>query len=300
MPIVEPVAQPLAADSVYTPVGAGRHRPNERKTAFVLAIFLSAFLLFQVELLLGKQLLPIFGGAPAVWTSCLLVFQLLLLAGYTFAHGIAVGLTVRQQGFVLLSLLGISLCIFATTSVLWSSPITPFTSWNIAAEGDPTWTIVKLLLLAIGLPFFILSTTSPLTLHWMAKSSSGNTPYRLYALSSVGSLLGLVSYPFLVEPNLRLHTQSWFWTAAYAIYAVAYATCALQMTRSTEAKPISEPGTGTTPSPAWSSRLLWVSLAACASVLLLATTNYMPGISRNSLPLGVAPRSIPDFLHFLF
>jgi hypothetical protein len=275
MPIVEPVAQPLTAEFGYDPVGGVPRRPNGRKTAFVLAIFLSAFLLFQVELLLGKQLLPIFGGAPAVWTSCLLVFQLLLLTGYTFAHGIAIRLTVRQQGLVLLSLLGLSLCIFATRSVLWSSPITPFTSWNIAAEGDPTWTIVKLLLLAIGLPFFILSTTSPLALHWMAKNSPGNTPYRFYALSSVGSLLGLVSYPFLVEPNLRLRTQSWLWTAAYAIYAVAYATCAMQMTKSTEAEPVSEVDAEVTPSPTWSARLLWVSLAACASVLLLATTNYI-------------------------
>jgi hypothetical protein len=246
---------------------------------FALTIFLSAFLLFQVELLLGKQILPIFGGAPAVWTTCLLVFQLLLLGGYTFAHGVAVRLTLRQQTLVQLSLLGLSLCVVVIASRMWPSPITPVASWRPGSVDDPTWTIVRLLLATIGLQFFVLSTTSSMTLHWLAKTAPGNPPYRLYALSSAGSLLGLLSYPVLVEPNLRLRTQAWAWTASYVVYAFAFGICALLVRRAASQRPeiagLPKVRQDLTSSPGWPARLLWVALAACASVLLLATTNYI-------------------------
>src|SRR5260370_2305188 len=246
---------------------------------FALSIFLSAFLLFQVQLLLGKQILPLFGGAPAVWTSCLLVFQLLLLAGYAFAHGLAVRLTLRAQALVQLSLLCLSLLLVATLSRVWPSPITPRASWRPEGDPHPTWLIIRFLLAAVGLPFFLLSTTSPLAQHWFAKTAQGRSPYRLYALSNAGSLLGLLSYPILIAPNLRLPSQCWCWTLSYVAYAVAFAFCAVLTRRGSTGAIAGAEATHTQrrpePQPGWSLSVLWVTLAASASVLLLATTNFI-------------------------
>src|SRR5713226_7916739 len=246
---------------------------------FALAIFLSAFLLFQVQLLLGKQILPVFGGAPAVWTSCLLVFQLLLLAGYAFAPGLALRLTLRAQALVQLSLLCLSLLLVATLSRVWPSPITPGAGWRPEGDADPTWLIIRFLLAAIGLPFFLLSTTSPLAQHWFAKTAKGRSPYRLYALSNAGSLLGLLSYPILIEPNLRLHTQAWLWTLDYVAYAVAFAFCAVLTLRESTGAIAGAKATDAQrrpePRPGWPASVLWITLAASASVLLLATTNFI-------------------------
>src|SRR2546426_608305 len=243
-----------------------------------LAIFLSAFLLFQVQLLLGKQILPLFGGAPAVWTACLLVFQLLLLAGYAYAHGIAAGLSLSRQSIVHFSLLLLSVVALVFLSRIWPTPISPGAAWHPLADADPTWTIIKFLLAAVGLPFFLLSTTSPLLQHWVASRMPLHSPYRLYALSNAGSLFALLSYPFLVEPNLRLRTQAWIWVAGYATYIAACCVCAATMTRSnppasSNPAPLSTPIVRSVFPLGWALPFRWVCLAACASTLLLATTN---------------------------
>lgn len=255
-------------------------RANERaRLLFAAAILLSAFLLFQVQLVLGKQLLPLFGGAPAVWTACLLVFQMLLLAGYAYAHGIAVRLTLRMQVLVQVTLLGASVALLAFNGLRWTTPITPAESAGSLNAADPTWTIVRLLLSAVGLPFLVLATTSPLLQHWLARTAPRRSPYRLYALSNLGSFLGLLSYPFLVEPNVRLRVQAWVWAACYGLFVAVYCACARSAAVSVVA----------TPAPAgrvvaagehrdsrgWRFRVLWTGLAACGSVLLLATTNLI-------------------------
>ncbi len=245
-----------------------------------LAIFLSAFLLFQVQLLLGKEILPLFGGSPAVWTACLLVFQLLLLGGYAYAHGIAAGLSLRRQSIVQFTLLLLSVAALLFLSRIWPTPISPGGTWRPLADADPTWTIVQFLLVAVGLPFFVLSTTSPLLQHWLASSRPLHSPYRLYALSNAGSLLALLSYPFLVEPNLRLRTQAWIWVAGYAAYVAVCGICAATIARS---KFPASPGLAPLPTPivrsvsplGWGLPFRWVCLAACASTLLLATTNLI-------------------------
>ena len=247
---------------------------------FAIAIFLSAFLLFQVQLLLGKQILPLFGGAPAVWTACLLVFQLLLLAGYAHAHGLAAKSSLRGQAAVQVVLLIVSLAALVVLSRSWSTPITPDAAWRPAPDANPVWSIVRFLLTAIGLPFFLLSATSPLLQHWFAEAAPQKSPYRLYALSNVGSLLGLLSYPFLIEPNFRLRTQAWVWIAGYSAFAAAYVFCAFIARRTISAQDSREKRIVAAPvSPAskfaWTFPAQWITLAMCGSVLLLAATNFI-------------------------
>lgn len=250
-----------------------------RRLPFALAIFLSAFLLFQVQLLLGKEVLPLFGGAPAVWTACVLVFQLLFLAGYGYSHGLATWLSLRRQVIVHGALLGVSAVFLAVLGHIRSTPIATSVNWRPQAGANPTWTITEFLIGAIGLPFFLLSATSPLMQHWFAQTAPKRSPYHLYALSNTGSLLGLLSYPFLVEPHVGLAVQGWAWAAGYGLFLVCYyfsargaartaAPAALKDTFIPDLRPRGA-------CVGWPLRLFWVGLAACASVLLLATTTLI-------------------------
>jgi hypothetical protein len=246
---------------------------------FALAIFLSAFLLFQVQLLLGKQILPVFGGAPAVWTVCVLVFQLFFLVGYGYSHGIATRLPIRRQIYLHCGLLGISVVFLFVLSYVHSTPIGLGPSWRPAPGANPTWTIAEFLVLAIGLPFTLLSATSPLLQHWFSLAAPEKSPYRLYALSNVGSLLGLLSYPLLIEPHIGLHAQGWAWAAGYCVFLVCCYSCARSAIRSPGVAALAQtavPDLRSHGRPvSWPARLRWIGLAACASVLLLATTTLI-------------------------
>lgn len=239
-----------------------------------VTIFLSAFLLFQVQLFLGKYILPWFGGVPAVWTTCMLFFQLLLLAGYAYAHWIAAHLSARAQRALHLALLAAPLTVLALLYGSWGSPVLPDAGWKPHADQAPVGHIVRLLAAAVGLPFFVLSATGPLTQAWFSNRHPGRSPYRLYALSNLGSLLGLLSYPFAIEVWLPLRDQALLWAAGFLIFAVGMAACAM---RAGQAPGAAAPGAG--PAAAAAPRAirfaLWFGLAACASVLLLATTNQM-------------------------
>jgi len=258
---------------------AGPDSSAARPLAFAAAIFLSAFLLFQVQLLLGKEVLRFFGGAAAVWTVCVLVFQLLFLAAYGYSHGLATWLPLRTQVIVHGALLSASAGLLAVLGYFRSTPIGPGAGWRPHPGANPTWTIAEFLIGAIGLPFFLLSATSPLMQHWLARAASKGSPYRLYALSNTGSLLGLLSYPFLVEPNLGLVVQGWAWAAGYGLFLVCYCFCARSAVRTTTPaalKLVSSPDLSRPEAPAgWRLRLFWIGLSACASVLLLATTNLI-------------------------
>jgi len=256
----------------------GTNESGARQFPFAVAIFLSAFLLFQVQLILGKELLPLFGGAPAVWTVCVLVFQLLFLAGYGYSHVLAKWLPLRRQIIVHAALLGVSAVFLVVLGHAQSTAIAPGAHWRPQPGANPTWTIAEFLIRAIGLPFFLLSATSPLMQHWFAQSAPKKSPYRLYALSNVGSLLALLSYPFLVEPHLGLGVQGWAWATGYGLFLICYYFSARSAARTTSPAALKQ-----TPSDlflrgapvGWSLRLFWVALAACASVLLLATTNLV-------------------------
>jgi hypothetical protein len=259
-------------DTAFEEEIAGRRRRDS--LLYGMAILVGAFLLFQVQLIIGKYALPWFGGGPAVWTACILVFQVLLLGGYGYAHLLSMRLTLRTQARVHLLLLGISVALLAGLAFFWPSPITPGGGWKPTGGSQPVWQIVRLLLAGVGTPFFFLATTSPLLQQWFARTQ-GRSPYRLYALSNIGSLLGLLTYPFLLEPNVSLHRQAWLWSSCYVLYVLICAACALRARRGSESAPVAAQITAEGPRPGLGLHLLWMSLAACACMMFLATTNML-------------------------
>ncbi len=181
-----------------------------------LTIFLSAFLLFQVQPIIAKYILPWYGGSSMVWTVCLLFFQVALLAGYSYAHALRLFLSPKRQAMVHMVLLICALLLM---------PITPDVSLKPDINADPFIGILLLLTMTIGLPYWLISSSGPLLQHWFARLYPNTSPYRLYALSNIGSLLALLTYPFLVEPALTLHIQTWVWSAGFFIYVVLCASC---------------------------------------------------------------------------
>jgi spermidine synthase len=243
---------------------------------YALTIFTGAFLLFQVQPLIGKYILPWFGGSPGVWTTCLLFFQVLLLGGYAYAHFVS-KLKPKRQALVHVGLLVIALALL---------PITPSDSWKAHLAGDPMWQILLLLTACIGLPYFMLSSTGPLMQQWFSLTHPGVSPYRLYALSNVGSLLALLSYPFYFERQFTRHTQATMWSGGLVFFVLCCGYCAWRLSREagaavplpTAAPTPSEYTVETDPAVVRTSPLdkfLWVGLPALASILLLATTNKL-------------------------
>jgi SAM-dependent methyltransferase len=207
---------------------------------FAAVVGLAAFLLFEVQLVLGKQVLPWFGGASAVWTTCLLFFQAGLLVGYAWAHALG-RLSPRRQRDAHLALLAAAVGLVAWRALVWPSPITPGEWARPASPEAPVRAILGLLGSTIGLPFVLLAASSPLLQAWFARRWPGRSPYWLFALSNAGSLLGLVGYPLVVEPLLSVRAQGWAWSAAFLAFAAGAAWCALA-TGSQGARPASDEG----------------------------------------------------------
>src|SRR4051794_36156320 len=221
---------------------------------YSVTIFLSAFLLFEVQPVIAKMILPWFGGTSAVWSTCMLFFQLLLLLGYLYAHLIHRSLGARRQAVAHIVLLAASLA---------TLPILPNPRWKTAAMGQPSLRILALLAVTVGLPYFLLSTTSPLLQAWYARNRKQGLPYRLFALSNFASLLALLSYPVLIEPNLPNRVQGIVWSCAYVCFA---ALCGLTAWRSAvqapAARPLEAEAEMAGPPPSWPVRFLWLGLAA--------------------------------------
>ena len=271
-------------------------RSKVNLASYGIVIFLSAFLLFQVQLIIGKYLLPLFGGAPAVWNTCMFFFQVLLLLGYGYAHKMSSKTKPGAQGKVHGFLLIASLAILFVLWAMWGSPLTPGMDWHPKPGDNPVWKILELLAVSAALPFFLLSATAPLLQKWFSRNYSSESPYRLYALSNAGSLLGLLSYPFLVEPSLNLKHQAWLWSAGYVAFALLCAVMAWRSSVSAyvvpsvpEDRASNECKSTAAPSPAH--YLLWLALSTCSTTILLATTNLLcQGIAVIPL-LWVAPLS---------
>lgn len=238
-----------------------------RSSALGFTILLSAFLLFQVQPLISKYILPWFGGSPGVWTTCMLFFQVVLFAGYAYAH-LLTQLPHRAQGLIHGIIILISLV---------SLPIAPADAWKPVGDENPEWRILMLLATTVGLPYFVLSSTSPLVQVWHMRQTQGSNPWRLYALSNIGSLAALLTYPFLVEPALDATQQTWAWSAAFLVLAgllVLHAFRDRKLSFALPAIPTEE--TEQTDKPIrWYQRPLWLLLPALASVMLLAATSHI-------------------------
>ncbi len=228
---------------------------------YAVTIFGSAFLLFQVQPIIAKIILPWFGGSASVWITCLLFFQLVLLLGYFYAHLLIQRLCSKMQTRTHVLLLASSILVL---------PIFPKDAWKPLGSEDPTFRILGLLGTTVGLPYFVLSTTGPLLQAWYARAGRGAVPYRLFALSNAGSMLGLLSYPVIVEPVLSTRHQAVSWSLMYVGLCVLCATVALRFRSEAPVERV-EPQAA----PGGNVKLLWVLLAVCASSLLFAITNHL-------------------------
>ena len=257
---------------------------------FAATILLSAFLLFLVQPIIAKQILPWFGGSSAVWITCLVFFQVVLLAGYTYAHLITRHLRAATQARLHILLLALSLIFL---------PIVPSAALKPVADTDAALRIIVLLFATIGLPYFLLSTTGPLLQKWVAPQFPEKSVYRLFALSNFGSLAGLLAFPFAIEPFSTSGTQSTVWSAAYALFAVCCGITAWKLGRQPAAP--HKLAVAVTPAeaqepvahrPSVGDALLWLAFSALGSVMLLASTSH---ITQNiaSVPfLWVLPLSL--------
>ncbi|HEY3787313.1 MAG TPA: fused MFS/spermidine synthase [Urbifossiella sp.] len=252
---------------------------------YAATLFVGATLLFLVEPHVGKRLLPLVGGTPGVWNACLVFFQAVLLAGYFYAHRSITRLGVRRQAGLHLALLVVVLVAFKIAVVSTGSPV-PIVSSLVPADQDyPILGVVELLVVAVGVPFFVLSTTAPLLQRWFAATGhpSAKDPYFLYAASNAGSLFGLLAYPIVIEPELTLDMQQWLWAGGVAFYLVLVLLCALTVLRSRRAAEVNpllaeeQPtDVGRSPRPIATSRILrWIGLAALPSSLLLGSTAHL-------------------------
>lgn len=233
-----------------------------------LTVLLSAFLLFQVQPLMSKQILPWFGGSPSVWTTAMLFFQCLLFAGYAYAHLLARYLTLRRQALLHLLLL------LLAAVLAWS--ILPAAAFKPQGQQAPVASILALLLWCVGLPYFCLSTTGPLIQHWFGKVYPGRSPYRLYALSNLGSLLALLSFPYWFEPKLTLQTMAALWSWGFWLFALLCAMVVREiwaLQPDPRAAPRPEPAQAGTAGPGAWRRLAWIALPALASLTFVATTD---------------------------
>ncbi|HVO90189.1 MAG TPA: fused MFS/spermidine synthase [Casimicrobiaceae bacterium] len=235
---------------------------------FAATIFLGAFLLFLVQPIIAKQILPWFGGTAAVWTTCLVFFQTTLLVGYAYADGVVRKLTPSRQALLHTALLLASVVLL---------PIVPGTMWKPLGTENPLWLILGLLGVTIGLPYLLLSTTSPLLQAWFARRHPGRSPYRLFALSNLASMLALLGYPFLVEPWIPTRLQALSWSAAYIVFVLLAIATAWGTLRNRVATPssIGEIAETRAAAPTAARQALWCALAATGSVLLLAVSTHI-------------------------
>ena len=192
---------------------------------FLASVFLSAFLLFLVQPLMGRFVLPWFGGSPAVWTACLLFFQTALLVGYAYAHALTRCLSLRRQAIIHGGLLLIAL--------LWLPPLPDASMQDFTTIDAPVWQVLGVLFRAIGPPFVLLSATGPLLQHWFSQAHPTRSPYRLYALSNAGSLLALLSYPTLIEPVFSRAHQAWIWSGLFGGFALVVGGVIWRLQRAT-------------------------------------------------------------------
>jgi len=240
---------------------------------FAATLFLSSLLMFALEPIVAKTVLPILGGTPMVWNTCVLFFQILLLGGYAYAHGVTNWLGPRLSGAAYAVVLVLP---FATLPFGIGPDVQP------PAGSNPVGWLLLTLLKSIGLPFFALAATAPMLQRWFADTDhpSAKDPYFLYAASNLGSLLALVMYPVLVEPTLRLRMQNYLWAIGYGAFVLAAGLAVVAGWRR-KAPVAGVPARSAEPGDAavaerltWERRATWIALAFIPSSLMLAVTTY--------------------------
>jgi len=253
---------------------------------YTAAIFTSALLLFSVQPLFTKMVLPRLGGSPAVWSVAMVFFQSLLLGGYAYAHYL---MTLKSRTAPVV------IHLVLLTAALLTLPLSIASGWGEPPASGYAFWLLGLFAVSIGLPFFALAANNPMLQAWFVRTGhpDGPDPYFLYASSNIGSFLALLSYPVLLEPMFSLRTQNLIWTSGYALLIVLIAACGVMLLRSppmtVEAIRVCE---GDAPAPAWMMRLRWIFLAAVPSGLLIAVTAHISTDVAAAPLLWVLPLSL--------
>jgi len=265
-------SEEAAAGEVFVLAADGSGR--SLRLLLPITVFLGAFLLFLIEPLFAKLILPRFGGSASVWAMCLVFFQSALLLGYWYADVTARWLTVARQSVLHIALLLVSLCFL---------PIAPRAIFHSLDAMHPVTHILVVLVASIGLPFMLLSATSPLVQTWHARAGGGSEPYHLFAVSNSASLLALLSFPFLIEPRIPSRGQVLLWSVFFVIFVAVCSLTAWLASRgvSRDSKPATDTES-TIAAPAVREKVLWMSLSAGGSMLLLSFTNH---ITENVAPV---------------
>ena len=268
---------------------------------FALVIFISAFLIFLVQPLIAKQILPWFGGSAAVWATCLLFFQTALLAGYAYADAVTRWLSLKRQVLLHTALLAVAAL---------TMPILVSEGWRPQGSEEPISRILLLLTATIGLPYFLLATTTPLVGAWYARRFRAAAPYRLFALSNLASLLALLGFPFLIEPQFGNRQVTWIWSALFGIFALLCASLGWRTLKaggpldsapaaeaSDAAQPRVQAGTSPHAAPDAASRAnsgpwTWILLSAVGSAMLLGVTSHLTQNISSAPLLWVFPLAL--------
>ncbi|MGH9146242.1 MAG: hypothetical protein ACRD1Q_06005, partial [Vicinamibacterales bacterium] len=233
---------------------------------FAVTLFTSSALMFLVQPMIAKMLLPLLGGSPAVWNTCMVFFQAILLAGYLYAHLASRYFSRKHQILLHGAVIIVSL---ASVPILISTEIVP------PADRSPVWWLLGLLALTAGIPLFAISSTSPLFQRWFAATTDRN-PYPLYAAGNVGSILALMAYPGMLEPALTLRHQSVLWAVGYIWFTVLTAACAARVWRAERTLPGSSVAAADRmPPPALLTQARWVLLAFIPSSMMLGVTTFL-------------------------
>jgi len=244
--------------------------PRLAPLVFAGAVFTSAALVFLVEPMVAKSILPLLGGSPSVWNACMAFFQIALLAGYLYAHLLQRLARPRTQLVVHLAMLGIAALFL---------PIEAASAMGAPPVGAPTGWLFRILLLSVGMPFAVLSATAPLLQSWYARAShsdpQASNPYTLYAASNLGSMLALLSYPTLVEPLFPLSQQRHLWAGIYVLFCAMIVLAGALMWRGADATPVRVAADDDADAIGWGTRAKWVGLAALPSSLMLGVTTYI-------------------------
>jgi hypothetical protein len=271
----------MTATTIDTATARGARSASER--LFVLAAFCGAAMVFMIEPMIAKLVLPQLGGSPAVWNTCVAFFQIALLAGYGYAHGLQRIGTVRLQAAVHIAVLVVAALVLPLriTHLMGEPSVTSPVIWLLGA-----------LTLSLGLPFAALSATAPLVQAWHARTvqREGATPWALYAASNVGSLLALLAYPVIVEPLTGLTQQRYGWSLAYLGFVLVMAALAFSLSRSPAAA--APRAAEATAKASWRNRLIWIGLAALPSSLMLGVTAHLTTDVASAPFLWVAPLAL--------